>query len=298
MTQKQQLLILAHGIFGWGMALTDGADPTPDYFYGVQPFLAEHYGNELMIEAPTVQPAESVEQRGQELRAAIQRALRRMTSGTWAHIIAHSMGGLDARWVIAMGGVADQIASLTTIATPHGGTTLGTLTYHLRHIIRRVGRALDTLGRLSEDLQGAVRQAVASMTGKSATLPSDALSFYHRLLQNVIEHSTPAQLERGLEALTLDGAAAFNARLAHAEHAVRARTTNRVQYFAYGGHVAEDHVPLLKPSFDILRHWGTEEERTSGNDGAVSVWSAHFPWDSTGDHYIATLPYDHFRQIN
>ena len=38
------------------------------------------------------------------------------------HIIAHSMGGLDARHMIVDKGMADHVATLTTIGTPHLGT--------------------------------------------------------------------------------------------------------------------------------------------------------------------------------
>ncbi|MCL2849435.1 MAG: hypothetical protein FWE61_05255 [Micrococcales bacterium] len=37
------------------------------------------------------------------------------------NIIAHSKGGLDARWAISQLGMADKVASLTTVNTPHRG---------------------------------------------------------------------------------------------------------------------------------------------------------------------------------
>ena len=37
------------------------------------------------------------------------------------NLIAHSKGGLDARYMISMLGMADHVASLTTVATPHRG---------------------------------------------------------------------------------------------------------------------------------------------------------------------------------
>jgi len=40
------------------------------------------------------------------------------------NIIAHSKGGLDARYMISSLGMADKIASLTTIATPHHGSKM------------------------------------------------------------------------------------------------------------------------------------------------------------------------------
>ena len=38
------------------------------------------------------------------------------------NVIAHSMGGLDARYMITHLGMAEQVRSLTTVATPHHGT--------------------------------------------------------------------------------------------------------------------------------------------------------------------------------
>ena len=45
------------------------------------------------------------------------------------HILAHSMGGLDARFLIAknLRGLASRIASLTAIGTPHFGSPVATL---------------------------------------------------------------------------------------------------------------------------------------------------------------------------
>jgi triacylglycerol lipase len=40
------------------------------------------------------------------------------------HIIAHSQGGLDSRYVISQMGYADRVASLSTLSTPHRGTPL------------------------------------------------------------------------------------------------------------------------------------------------------------------------------
>ena len=43
---------------------------------------------------------------------------------THVHIIAHSMGGLDARYLISTMGYASKIESLTTMSTPHRGSPL------------------------------------------------------------------------------------------------------------------------------------------------------------------------------
>src|SRR5204862_5513379 len=51
----------------------------------------------------------------------------RSISAPRVNVIAHSMGGLDARYAIARLGAADKIASLVTIGTPHHGTPLAEL---------------------------------------------------------------------------------------------------------------------------------------------------------------------------
>lgn len=46
------------------------------------------------------------------------------TGATQVHIIAHSMGGLDGRYLISTLGYGAKVASLTTVSTPHKGTPL------------------------------------------------------------------------------------------------------------------------------------------------------------------------------
>ena len=59
-----------------------------------------------------------IEDRARRLKAEINRLF---PTGK-INLVAHSTGGLDAREMIARLGMADRIASLTTIATPHQGT--------------------------------------------------------------------------------------------------------------------------------------------------------------------------------
>lgn len=62
-----------------------------------------------------------VEKRAKELGSEVDSVLA-LTGRRKVHIIAHSMGGLDARWMIAKLGYAPKVCSLTTIATPHHGS--------------------------------------------------------------------------------------------------------------------------------------------------------------------------------
>jgi pimeloyl-ACP methyl ester carboxylesterase len=87
------------------------------YFKG----LADYYPADTTL-FPPVSVLGSVESRAQELADAIA---RRFPNGQ-IHVIAHSMGGLDARCLLAknLNGLANKgrIVSLSTISTPHHGT--------------------------------------------------------------------------------------------------------------------------------------------------------------------------------
>jgi len=291
MSSPLVILVLVHGHFGWGET-EKRENQMKDYFYGVQRFLATEYGTRpdfrLVMVAPTVPRAESVEARGARLKEAIATIPHGRSPGTRVHILAHRMGGLDARWVIVQEGMADKIASLTTIATPHRGTTLGDLAYDELPIILPAGEFLQRLDK--------TRRWIWRRLPFTRAASSDQLEFYHQLLQGF--DSTEDQLGKALYALSLAGAAEFNRRYAQAERAVRERTKNRVAYFADGGVMRPSQTPLLKPSHHIIALFGREEEREEGNDGAVSVWSSRYPWDDAGRDYVKTVPFDHFMQIN
>lgn len=66
------------------------------------------------------QSAASVEDAGTELRDRILRIIQETGCGK-VNLIAHSKGGLDARYAISRLGLAPYVASLTTINTPHRG---------------------------------------------------------------------------------------------------------------------------------------------------------------------------------
>lgn len=66
------------------------------------------------------QSSRSVADSAAELKAEILRILQE-TGAEKVNIVAHSKGGLDARYAISRLGLAEQVASLTTINTPHRG---------------------------------------------------------------------------------------------------------------------------------------------------------------------------------
>jgi triacylglycerol lipase len=69
----------------------------------------------------TVPPFDSPSVRAQALAGQIDSILNDTQAGK-VNLIAHSMGGLDARELLSVLGYGDRVASLTTISTPHRGS--------------------------------------------------------------------------------------------------------------------------------------------------------------------------------
>lgn len=106
-------IVLAHGLLGFGKIGIEGFS-VMTYFHGIPEHLGEHGYRSWVTE---VGKTDGVALRAQHLKTNIDR----LTSGK-VNIVAHSMGGLDARYMITHLGMADRVASLTTIGTPHRGT--------------------------------------------------------------------------------------------------------------------------------------------------------------------------------
>ena len=81
------------------------------------------------------QSAESVEASAAFLARRIGQILAE-TGCKKVNVIAHSKGGLDMRWAIAHCGVADKVASLTTVSTPHRGCR------YVDHLLHKLPRWL------------------------------------------------------------------------------------------------------------------------------------------------------------
>jgi triacylglycerol lipase len=89
------------------------------YFRGIRSQLEDEG---FVVRQTNVGFATSLESRAHNLKSQIEGVLQE-TRGPKVHIIGHSMGGLDSRFIISKLGMADRIASLTTIGTPHFGSS-------------------------------------------------------------------------------------------------------------------------------------------------------------------------------
>ncbi len=108
-------VVFCHGMLAMTMLRMQMPEDT-NYFSHLRPFLRER-GIEALY--PNVEPTGGVAARAEQLRDLI-----RHWTNEPINLVAHSMGGLDARYLISHLGMGDRVASLTTISTPHRGTTV------------------------------------------------------------------------------------------------------------------------------------------------------------------------------
>lgn len=107
-------VVLVHGLCGYDR-LTAFGRPLKDYFPGIREKL-EAAGNRVLV--PRLSCTQGVEARAGELKRYLQ---KHIPAGP-VHLIGHSMGGLDARFMVSQLGMADRVRSLTTVGTPHRGS--------------------------------------------------------------------------------------------------------------------------------------------------------------------------------
>jgi triacylglycerol lipase len=110
-------VVLAHGLLGFD-ELRIGRART-EYFRGISARL-EREG--CVVHRCRVARTASIAARAAELAAFVGEL-----DVPRVNVVAHSMGGLDARYALAKLGLRGRVASLVTVGTPHRGTPLADL---------------------------------------------------------------------------------------------------------------------------------------------------------------------------
>jgi len=110
-------LVLVHGILGFDSI---GVGKVKQHYFRGVAHALEAIGVKCYV--PRLPALGSVPERAERLAAYI-RALPEPR----VNIVAHSMGGLDARYAISRLGLGDKVASLVTVGTPHHGSPLADL---------------------------------------------------------------------------------------------------------------------------------------------------------------------------
>lgn len=170
-TQTQYPIVLAHGMSGF-----DSLFGVIDYWPGIVEAL-ESGGAQVFV--TEVSQFHQTEARGEQLLAQVEEIVA-LTGKAKVHLIGHSHGGLDSRYVAAMR--PDLVASVTTVGTPHHGAELADF---VRDAVEE--------GSLGETVLAGVVGGLGS------------------LLALLSGTSNPQDPIGALESLTTDGADEFNA---------------------------------------------------------------------------------------
>lgn len=140
---EPQVINLKHPVLlchGYG-AIASLVKPSP--LYDVALMLRSH---NVLAFAPNIVPYAKIETRAQGWVKLIKKLTEHLPGGK-VNIVAHSMGGLDMRYALSKLDIAPHIASLTTVSTPHHGTSLAELTLKTPDAIRdKLADFLDWMG--------------------------------------------------------------------------------------------------------------------------------------------------------
>ena len=183
-------VVLVHGLFGFDRIGVPGA--RFDYFRGISAHLATLGCHAHAVKLPM---ASSVPARAKALVAAIDALPHERID-----LVAHSLGGLDARYALAHLGLATRVRSLVTIGTPHHGSPLADLFHEgqldwLRRLVGVLGlpvtalewlssSALDKFNRDVPDVPGVRYACVVGGLKKGSPIPM-ALMASHAWLERV-----------------------------------------------------------------------------------------------------------------
>lgn len=137
-------LVLVHGLRGFDK-LGRARRPKPEYFPGVSRFLSAA-GFEVLV--PRLCPTATIPQRAEELKTAIRTELGNRP----VIVIGHSLGGLDARYMVSRLGMDSQVSALITVGTPHRGTSFADWLIRLGLGFRPILRLLGIDARVVADL--------------------------------------------------------------------------------------------------------------------------------------------------
>jgi triacylglycerol lipase len=107
-------IVLVHGLLG--VSRIQVGDWTLASYFGDIPRRLQAAGNHVLL--PQLSLTGGVADRAEQLK----RFLDQHMPAEPVHLIAHSMGGLDSRFMISRLEMASRVLSLTTIGTPHRGS--------------------------------------------------------------------------------------------------------------------------------------------------------------------------------
>jgi triacylglycerol esterase/lipase EstA (alpha/beta hydrolase family) len=263
-----------------------------NYFQGVAQSLREQFNVEVIT--PQVGPLGTIADRSRELERPLSDHFKMNPSRM--HVIAHSVGGLDARHLVSPRGRkrSDLVKTLTTIGTPHRGTCLAELALgeikltlrNLKDSIITIIKDFSQIGNVSiehDELEGTIKFLLG---GERMPRRNQVLNIFS-LLQETLQDATNYARrlinadDTGLRELTRESMEVIDQELTDSPD---------VQYFSFtgvSGIKEEDDLPII-----LYRSYLIASLFEGGNnDGWISVKSA------TRGESTRIIDADHAQQI-
>jgi triacylglycerol lipase len=140
-------IVLAHGLFGFGRVCC-GPLILASYFRGI-PEMLRAMGHRVLV--TRVHPTAGVRRRAKRLGERIQAVF----PDEPVHILGHSLGGLDARELLRDPSWHGRVLSVTTIAAPHLGSTMASLSKKrfgpVFRLLRAIGWDIEAVTDMTPD---------------------------------------------------------------------------------------------------------------------------------------------------
>ncbi|MGH9676122.1 MAG: lipase family alpha/beta hydrolase [Candidatus Acidiferrum sp.] len=129
-------VVLVHGLLGFDRLQLAGWR-LADYFHGLEDMLSAA-GNRVIV--ASLSPTAGIAERANQLKELIDRE----SPTEPVHVFGHSLGGLDSRYMISQLAMGDRVSSLTTLGTPHRGTSFADWGVHRFDVV--LDRLFDFFG--------------------------------------------------------------------------------------------------------------------------------------------------------
>ncbi len=244
-------------VFAHGFAAKEGMLGFLDYFYGVEEAIVAEGGTTF---TPIVNAMDSHENKAKSFKRQVEDYML-LTGVEKVNIIGHSHGGVYTRYAITLLGMADKVASLTTVDAVHRGSSGP-------DIVLEICDAVNTI--------------TFSKDGTTENIVGDTLDFIYG---NIIGDDTPNSKMNCIEMSTDYMEEVFNPVVTDSPD---------VYYQSYAGVIkyispSNSWATLLWPAIGL---------REGANDGCISAWSAKWgnyrgklkgSWWSNGVDHIKVI---------
>lgn len=157
MSKTKYPVVLVHGMMAKDF-------PFWPAFRGITDFLKKH---DISVYVTNQDGVGAIDTNALQLKAEIEAIIQKENCEK-VNIIAHSKGGLDARYMISCLDMEKQVASLTTLSTPHHGSGLSARLLQMPRFFSRIlAFSNDTLFRLLGDHHPDIMQLGRDLTAEA-----------------------------------------------------------------------------------------------------------------------------------